>query len=185
MSLKMVQEGRLRHITLAPFGDLLSALRDAEADPETGAVLLDSEGESFCASVELSEAPDELYTIGLHYQKPIIAAIKGVALNVGIGLIASAHATVAAQGSSFGVTTVREGAWSSALVGALERAIGRRRALEMAMTGRVFSTAEALACGLIHHVAPAFEYDDRAFEIARLLAGMDSRAIRAALASGR
>ena len=60
-------------------------------------------------------------------------------------------------------------------------AIGERRALELGVTGRIFSTAEALAWGLVHHVAPAFELDDRATEIATALANANPDAIRAAL----
>jgi enoyl-CoA hydratase/carnithine racemase len=53
--------------------------------------------------------------------------------------------------------------------------------LELGLTGRIFSTPEALSLGLIHSVAPAFELDDRATEIATALANANPDAIRAAL----
>ena len=64
---------------------------------------------------------------------------------------------------------------------AVARAVGDRRALELALTGRIFSTAEAAAWGLIHMVAPAFELDDRATETATALANANRDVVRAAL----
>ena len=52
----------------------------------------------------------------------------------------------------------------------LARAIGTRRALELCISGRVFTVPEAMAWGLVHHTAPTFEFDDRAFAIAEQLA---------------
>jgi enoyl-CoA hydratase/carnithine racemase len=65
---------------------------------------------------------------------------------------------------------------------AVAEAVGHRRALELSLTGRIFSTAEAAAWGLIHVVAPAFELDDRATEIATALANASPEVVRAALA---
>jgi enoyl-CoA hydratase/carnithine racemase len=53
--------------------------------------------------------------------------------------------------------------------------------LELALSGRIFSTPEALAWGLVHHMAPAFELDDRATEVAGGIANAHPEAIRAML----
>ena len=65
--------------------------------------------------------------------------------------------------------------------GPVASAIGERRALELCLTGRIFSTPDALAWGLVHMVAPAFELDDRASEIAMAVANAAPEAISAAL----
>ena len=98
-----------------------------------------------------------------------------------MALAANAHVVVAAQGTSFGLTDIREGRSSAAIGAAVAHAIGARRALELALSGRVFSTPEALAWGLVHHVAPAFELDDRATEVATGIANANPEAIRAML----
>jgi enoyl-CoA hydratase/carnithine racemase len=120
-------------------------------------------------------------SIGKKIAKPMIAAVHGVVLSGGLALAANAHVVVAAQGTSFGLTDIREGRWSEAFADAIGDAIGKRRALELALSGRIFSTPEALAWGLVHHVAPAFELEDRATEVAMGIANANPEAIRAML----
>ena len=143
-----------------------------------GAILLEADGPIFCAGCEPQE---ELMSIGRKIGKPIVAAVQGVAISGGLALAANAHVVVAAQGTSFGLTDIREGRWEERFTDALEHAIGRRRALELALSGRIFSTPEAFAWGLVHHVAPAFELDDRATEVAQGIANANPEAIRAML----
>jgi len=191
VNLRIEQDGRLRRIALAApekrnmldaelCRDLLRELREAAADEGTGAILIEADGQVFCSGVEPG-AGDELFAIGRTIAKPLVAAVRGVAVSGGLALIANAHVVVAAQGTSFGLTDIREGKWSAATYRAVASAIGERRALELALTGRIFSTQDALAWGLVHVVAPAFELDDRASEIAAALANANPDAIRAAL----
>lgn len=189
MKLRTEQDGRLYRIALSSpetrnvidaegCRALLRELRDAEADANTGAILLESDGPIFCAGCE----PDEdLMLIGQNIAKPIIAALQGVVLSGGLALAANAHVVIVAQGTSFGLTDIREGRSSAVIIRAVGRAIGDRRALELGLSGRIFSTPEALAWGLVHHVAPAFELDDRAMEIAVGIANASPDAIRAML----
>ncbi len=190
MSLRIEQDGRLRRIALAAVEkrnlldaatcrDLLGELRDAVADDSVGAILLEADGPMFCTGVD--SAGEELFTIGRRMAKPLVAAVQGVAVSGGVALLANAHVVLAAQGSSFGLTDIREGKWSEAIYWSVASAIGERRALELCLTGRIFSTPDALAWGLVHMVAPAFELDDRASEVAGALANANPDAVRAAL----
>jgi enoyl-CoA hydratase/carnithine racemase len=189
MKLRIEQHGRLYRIALSSpeirnvidaegCRELLRELREAAADPNVGAILLEADGHIFCAGCEPDE---ELMSIGRRISKPMIAAVQGVVLSGGLALAANAHVVVAAQGTSFGLTDIREGRASGAIGGAVSHAIGARRALELGLSGRVFSTPEALAWGLVHHVAPAFELDDRATEVASGIANANPEAIRAML----
>jgi len=189
MKLRIEQDGRLYRIALSSpetrnvidadgCRDLLRELHAADADASIGAILLEADGHIFCAGCEPDE---ELLSIGRKIAKPIIAAVQGVVLSGGLALAANAHVVIAAQGTSFGLTDIREGRSSAAIGDALARAIGERRALELALRGRIFSTPEALAWGLVHHVAPAFELDDRATEVAGGIANANPEAIRALL----
>lgn len=190
MSLRIEQDGRLCRIALAApdkrnvldekaCRDLFHELTDAAADDATGAILLEADGSVFCAGTE-SDDPD-LFTFGRRIGKPVVAAVHGVVLSGGLALVSNAHVVVAAQGTSFGLTGIREGKWHDSAFRAVAAALGERRALELGLTGRVFSTPEALAWGLIHHVAPAFELDDRATEIGMALANANPGAVRLAL----
>jgi enoyl-CoA hydratase/carnithine racemase len=191
MSLRVEQDGKLRRIALASsetrnfLNDdasqrLLSELRDAAADPDTSAILIQADGQVFCSGVE-GASIRELLTIRHRITKPVVAAVQGVAASGGVALLANAHIVIAAQGTSFGLTDIRDGKWIEEVFSAVAEAIGERRALELALTGRIFSTPDALAWGLVHMVAPAFELDDRATDIATMLANANPEAVRAAL----
>jgi len=192
MSLRIEQDGRLCRIALAApdkrnildaaaCRELLHELTDAATHAGTGAILLEADGPIFCAGAEPDT--DELFSVGRRIAKPLVAAVHGVALSGGLALLANAHVVVAAQGSSFGLTDIREGRWPAAAVRAVAFAVGERRARELGLTGRIFSTPEALAWGLVQYVAPAFELDDRALEVAMALANASPEAVRQALLS--
>lgn len=171
---------------------LLNALVEAEADPESRAILLNASGPVFSTGLEFSDlllsstiedvrALEELLTFGLRATKPLVAAVHGAALGAGAILCASAHAALAAQGTSFGFTDIRAGQWPYIGWATLVHAIGHRRALELTLTGRIFSVTDALAWGLIHEITQPSELDDRAFATASVLAAGPPQTIAAVL----
>jgi enoyl-CoA hydratase/carnithine racemase len=121
--------------------------------------------------------PPEIFTFGRDAAKPIVASMQGVAVSAGVALIANAHVVVAAQGSSFGLTDVRDGRCHAGILEVVAAAIGDRRARELALTGRVFTAPDALAWGLVQTLTPPFELDDRASAIAKALAHADPPAV--------
>jgi len=197
MSLRIEQDGRVRRLTLAAPARrnildaelatlLLNELQDAQAHADTGAILIDAEGPVFCGGLDFAQlVPEEIFTFGRQASKPIVVAAQGVAVSAGVALIANAHVAVVAQGSSFGLTDIREGRCHPGILGAVAAAIGDRRARELSLTGRVFTAPEALAWGLVHAMTPPFELDDRASAIATALANADPAAVAAILAFHR
>jgi enoyl-CoA hydratase/carnithine racemase len=193
VSLRIEQDGRLRRITLAIparrnvldtalANDFLKEMAEATQDSATGAILIEADGPMFCGGLDPASPPSsDLWTFGSRIDKPIVAAVKGAAVSAGLALIANAHVAVAAQGCTFGLIDIREGRWNLGVFQAVAGAVGLRRARELALTGRIFSTAEALAWGLVHMVAPAFELDDRATEVATALANANREVVRAVL----
>jgi enoyl-CoA hydratase/carnithine racemase len=97
-------------------------------------------------------------------------------------LVANAHVVVAAQDSSFGLTEIRLGLWPFVVYRAVAWAAGERRALELALTGRIFGAQDALTWGLVHQVVQAAELDNRAWDIAAGLAASSPDAIRRGMA---
>ncbi|MBZ5673384.1 MAG: enoyl-CoA hydratase/isomerase family protein [Acidobacteriia bacterium] len=197
MNLRVEQDGRVRRLTLAAparrnildaalAAQLLNELRDAQAHPDTGAILVDAEGPVFCGGLDFTQpVPDEIFTFGGSSSKPIVMAMQGVAVSAGVALIANAHVAIVAQGSSFGLTDIREGRCHPGILGAVAAAIGDRRARELSLTGRVFTAPEALAWGLVHAITPPFELDDRASAVAKALGNADSSAVSTILAFSR
>lgn len=200
MSLVIIEkEDRVLHLTLnradkrnALNGEMCNTIVDAvtraQGDESVGAVLLDGRGRVFCAGMDLDEAVsaegiektaihEELFSLGRKSKKPIVVCVCGPAMGGGVGLIAQAHVAIAAQGSLFGLTEVRIGMWPFLIYRSIEAAVGARRALELSLSGRLFSTQEALTWGLIHQVAPAFEAEDRAAAAARDISKMSPAAV--------
>lgn len=159
---------------------LLTAVASAQSDSSVGSILLEARGDVFCAGMDLDEATspgavsmtevhERLFTMGSWSRKPIAAAVSGPALGGGVGLVANAHVVIASHGVSCGLTEIRIGMWPFVIWRSVVNAIGERRALALALTGRIFSVNEALQWGLVHEVTPPFELDDRATAVAQHL----------------
>ncbi len=167
--------------------ELVKTLEDADHDPDTGAILLTANGKAFCAGMDLNEigiaasdalnqAHEQLFTIGARVSTPIIAPVRGPALGGGMGLAANCHILVAAEDAFFGLAEIRLGLWPFLVFRAVTAAIGERRAVELALTGRTFGAREAVEIGLAHEVAP--DAEARAAEIASAVAASSPTAVR-------
>jgi len=192
--LKSERDGRVLRLTLtrpdrrnALNHELCEALLRGLREP-AGAILIDAEGPSFCAGMDLDDATPastaihaELFTIGYRTRTPIVAAVQGPALGGGLGIVANAHVAVAAQGAQFGLTELRVGMWPFVIWPAISRALGERRARMLALTARVFGSNEALSWGLVHEVVPPIEIEDRALAIAHQFAESSPAAVEAGL----
>ena len=93
--------------------ELLRELTDAAADPEHRR---DSDWKPTGRYSAPAREPDDelLFPSGAPFRSRSIAAVQGVALSGGLALVANAHVVVAAQGTSFGLTVIREGRWHDA-----------------------------------------------------------------------
>ncbi len=86
--------------------------------------------------------------------KPVIAAIEGIATAAGCQLVAACDLSVASEGSQFALSGINVGLFCSTPLVAVGRVVPRKHALEMAMTGRLFSAADAERFGLVNRVVP-------------------------------
>ena len=98
--------------------------------------------------------------------KPVIAAIEGVATAAGCQLVAACDLAIAGENARFGLSGVNFGLFCSTPLVAVGRTISRKRAMEMAMTGQLYSAADAEHFGLVNRVVP----EGRALEEAQALA---------------
>lgn len=179
-------------LTFAMCRALVAALQDADKDPDVGVVLLSATGPIFCTGMdprelcrpeatELGWIHEDLFTVGSKITTPIVCKVQGAVTGAGIGLLCNAHIVIASQGTSFGLTEVRYSNWPFMIFRSLSLAMGERRAMELALTGRMFGTNEALQYNLIHAVSPPFELDDRVDATVNGLASASSDLIRRAL----
>ncbi len=158
--------------------ELTEAFDHADSDHSVGAIVLNANGPAFCGGMDLKEVleinenqlaaiHERLFTTIQRVRTPIIAAVHGSAMAGGTGLVANAHIVIAHPETVFALTEIRVGLWPVLIFRSVCQAMGERRTVELALTGRDFSALEALDYGLVTEIA-----DDpmrRAREIASVL----------------
>jgi enoyl-CoA hydratase/carnithine racemase len=164
----------------------------AGADPDIRVIVLAAAGRIFCAGHYLGElrasddrfehegifamCSDLMLAIGAS-PKPVIARIQGAAVAAGCQLAASCDLAFAVESARFAVSGINLGLFCSTPAVALSRMVGRKAALEMLLTGRFVTAAEAAAMGLINRAAPAADLDRLVDEAAAAIAGKAPRVV--------
>ena len=155
-----------RVVVLAGVGSALSAghdLREMQAHRNDC-----DRGRSYY--VELFARCATLMQAIVRLPKPIIAAVEGVATAAGCQLVAACDLAIAGERARFGLSGVNFGLFCSTPLVAVSRAIPRKRAMEMAMTGRLYSAAEAERFGLVNRVVAEGSALDEALALAKTIA---------------
>jgi enoyl-CoA hydratase len=119
----------------------------------------------------------QLFTTMHELGKPIIAMVNGHALAGGLGLVVACDLAVAADSAQLGTTEIAVGLWPMMITAEIARNVGRKRTLEMMLTGRRLSAAEALECGLLTRVVPAAELEGETAKLAAELSEKSPAAI--------
>lgn len=162
-----------------------AALAQAEADPAVRVVVVGASGPAFCAGHDLREMranPGEPAMRALFEQcsalmlrmvrlrKPVIAAVQGVATAAGCQLVASCDLAVAADTARFATPGVNIGLFCSTPMVALTRAVPRKAAMEMLLTGDMVDAVRARELGLVNRVVPAAGLDAAVMALAGQIA---------------
>ena len=129
----------------------------------------------------LAQLHVNLFSFGRQLAKPMIAAVQGPALAGGAGLALIAHIVLAASNAQFGLTETRLGLWPYSIFPLVAAAVGKRKAAELAITGRVVGASDAVALGIADEVVPAERLAARAMELAGQLARGSGEAVAAGL----
>jgi enoyl-CoA hydratase/carnithine racemase len=160
-------------LSLEVMQELTDALRTASAHPGTRVIVIDAAGPAFSAGHDLSEMIgrdeaflDELFdTCAVMMEtihalpQPVIAKVHGIATAAGCQLVAACDLAVAAEGTRFATPGVKIGLFCSTPMVPVSRAVGRKRAMQMLLTGEPIDAATALEWGLLNQVVPATELD--------------------------
>ena len=164
---------------------LEGALEAVAADQAVKIVVIAGAGPAFCAGHDLREIRAEpgraayealfeqcsrLMTRIVRLPKPVIARVHGVATAAGCQLVASCDLAVAADTARFATPGVNIGLFCSTPMVALSRAVGRKQAMEMLLTGDLVDAARAREIGLINRVVPEAELDEAVTALAQQIA---------------
>ncbi|MBU6499011.1 MAG: enoyl-CoA hydratase [Rhodospirillales bacterium] len=175
---------------------LAAGLEAVAADPDVRVVVLAGAGSAFCAGHDLREMRQTPGQSGLRalfdlcsavmtrivrLPKPVIARVHGIATAAGCQLVASCDLAIAAETARFATPGVNLGLFCSTPMVALSRAVGRKAAMEMLLSGEMIEASHAREIGLVNRVVPDSELDGAV----AALAGRIASKSRATLAIGK
>lgn len=176
---------------------LFDALDEADADESVRALVLTGEGRGFCAGADLSEFKDltperqplvlrradltcRVQSMLQKLSKPIVSAVRGVAVGGGAGLAIGCDMMVAGTDLRFGYPEVKHSIVPALVMTGLQRQIGRKAAFELFSLGRLLTVEEVRALGLVNRVVAPDAVLDTALEIAHAWAEANPLAMAAA-----
>jgi enoyl-CoA hydratase/carnithine racemase len=179
---------RRNALSLELMEELIAALDEVSSDAATRVVVLAAAGKVFCSGHDLSEMVDRtvddyrrIFDVCAALMKklqsipqPVIARVHGLATAAGCQLVATCDLAIASSDAGFATPGVRIGLFCSTPMVALTRAIGRKRALEMLLTGRTISAETAAAWGLVNACVPPDELDREVAALASRIAEASS-----------
>jgi enoyl-CoA hydratase/carnithine racemase len=175
-------------LSLEAMHEVTAAARRLGTDPSVRAIVIEGAGPAFCAGHDLGEMVGRDVAFYQHVfdvctemmealrrvPQPVIARVHGMATAAGCQLVASCDLAVAVEEARFGTPGVKIGLFCSTPMVPLSRAIGRKRALEMLLTGTPIDAATALDWGLVNRVVPADALDDAVGELVEAIARSSS-----------
>lgn len=165
--------------------ELIAALRELGDDRQVRAVILAGNGPAFSAGHDLSEMVGreladyrrlfevcvELMTTIQAIPQPVIAQVHGIATAAGCQLVATCDLALAAEGARFATPGVNIGLFCTTPMVALTRAVGRKRAMQLLLTGEAIDAATAAEWGLVNRVVAADRLADETRALAERIAG--------------
>jgi enoyl-CoA hydratase len=167
-------------------GELIHALSLAREEPAIRVVVLTGAGQAFSAGGDLAmmsgkgdaegQIPvkpaslEELLSTMHGLGKPIIAMVNGHALAGGMGLMVACDLVVASEEATFGTTEIKLGLWPMMITAEIARNIGRKKTLELMLTGKRIGADEAERIGLVNKVVPRDQLEAETMSLAAEIA---------------
>jgi enoyl-CoA hydratase/carnithine racemase len=164
--------------------EMITAVREVAAWRDTRAIVIEGAGPAFSAGHDLSEmiGRDREFLGHLfdrcsvmmemlhEVPQPVIAKVHGIATAAGCQLVAACDLAVAAEGTRFATPGVKIGLFCSTPMVPVSRAVGRKRAMQMLLTGDPIDAATALDWGLVNRVVPEEELGSAVGELVQAIA---------------
>lgn len=183
----------LNALNKALIDELTKAIETFDADDKIGCLLVTGSEKAFAAGADIKEMADKPFVeaylgdfvsnwnaIALA-RKPVVAAVAGFALGGGCELAMQSDVIIAADNAKFGQPEIKLGVIPG--IGGtqrLVRAVGKAKAMDLILTGRMMDAAEAEKSGLVARVVPAASLMDEALKVADVIANMSLLSVLAA-----
>jgi len=175
---------KMNRLSIATMKEVVDALGQAKNDESVRVVVIQATGDkAFCAGANIADfaglspmesrdvfrAFADLSKVFIDLHKPSIAAVNGLALAGGCGLAIYPDITIASEQAKFGLPEINVGIWSCMVSASLPHILGRKKALELLLTGDMIDAREAERIGLINRVVPHSELAGAVTDLARKL----------------
>ncbi len=172
--------------------ELNHALVEFENDNRVNVVVVNANGKNFCTGIDINdlegksnieylewvELMEKMNTTIAGMGKPVIASVQRVAVANGIGLVAACDLAIAADNAKFGATAINVGLFCMGPAVPLLKSLGRKKTLELVMTGDLINANEAQRIGLINKVVPADTLEEATLAYAKKLADKSPLALQ-------
>jgi enoyl-CoA hydratase/carnithine racemase len=179
-------------LSLALMQELIAVLEEASSVPDVRAIVIEGAGPAFSAGHDLSEMVgrdaafyEQLFDVctvlmeTIHrVPQPVIAKVHGIATAAGCQLVAACDLAVAAEGTRFATPGVKIGLFCSTPMVPVSRAVGRKRALELLLTGEPIDAETARDWGLINSVVATDELDHAVAQLVTKIARSSPLTVR-------
>ncbi|RDB45719.1 enoyl-CoA hydratase [Tsukamurella tyrosinosolvens] len=176
--------GRRNPLSLATMRAATTALDGFDANPAVRVIVIRAEGPAFSAGHDLSEmvgrtldeereifaACTDLMAAVHRARQPVVAQVQGMALAAGCQLVATCDLAIAASDARFSTPGVKIGLFCSTPMIPLSRAVGRKRAMQMLLTGEMINAETAVEWGLINAAVPADQLETTVADLAQRIA---------------
>jgi enoyl-CoA hydratase/carnithine racemase len=183
---------QLNTFTMQLAYELNNALRELDDDPQVRVVVIKGAGRAFCAGIDVNElagkdiieirtwvkAMDEHNISIANMKKPVIAAVHGAAVANGVGLVAACDLAIAADDANLGTTAINVGLFCFGPAVPIARSLGRKKTLELLLTGDTISGTEAEKIGLVNKAVPREKLEEMVMELAEKIASKSPVALQ-------
>ncbi|HEY1544472.1 MAG TPA: enoyl-CoA hydratase [Xanthobacteraceae bacterium] len=191
--IRLNRPAALNALNAALIGELSAALDAFESDENVGCIVVTGSDKAFAAGADIKEMATKSFRDAFmgdfaadwdriaHARKPVIAAVAGFALGGGCELAMQCDLIIAADNAKFGQPEIKLGVIPG--IGGtqrLTRAVGKAKAMDLCLTGRMMDAAEAERAGLVARVVPLASLMDEALKAAETIASMSLPAVMVA-----
>jgi len=172
--------------------ELTAALDKARNDTDVKTIIITGAGSrAFCAGVDVRDHfPDKIdvtlnvfhrvFHVLVNVNKPVLAVVNGFALGGGCELAMACDIVIASETAKFGQPEINVGAIPTVATALLPKLVGRKKALELILTGDTISASEAAQIGLVNKVVPSEKLEETTRELVNKLTGKSSVVTRLA-----
>jgi enoyl-CoA hydratase/carnithine racemase len=164
--------------------ELNRGLVELDNEKQVRVVVVKGAGRAFSTGIDVSEffgkslkeyrewvgLMEQMNHVIAYMKKPVIASVHGYAVANGAGLIAACDLAIVAEGTKIGTTAINVGLFCMGPAVPLSRSLGRKRCLEMLLTGDMIDAQDAERWGLVNKVVPADQLDEATMALAAKLA---------------